>query len=198
MRAFVRRPGRKSLLVAITATAALGIAAVAFAATFTCTGGPCVGTNADDTIVGSATDDHISARAGGDSVDATQGGDDTVTGGPGDDTLGGGGDDGSLDIINGGLGVDTIGTHVDHDSDDAIYNGGVGNDHVVHVSNSFTYELYGGPNADQVVSGPDGGDDTVNGGGGLDLCRGDAEGVVQDNFVGCETIQDNDPVADGI
>ena len=63
-------------------------AGVAIAAqVITCTGGPCVGTNNEDTINGSPKDDTIIAKRGGDNVLSNQGGVDIVDGGRGNDHI---------------------------------------------------------------------------------------------------------------
>jgi Ca2+-binding RTX toxin-like protein len=62
-------------------------AGVALARTVTCTGGPCEGTNREDTITGSPQNDTIIAKRGGDTVISNQRGADTVRGGRGGDSI---------------------------------------------------------------------------------------------------------------
>jgi Ca2+-binding RTX toxin-like protein len=192
MRGFIRRPGRKSLLVALTAALAVGIATVAFAATVICTGGPCVGTNSADVIAGTAGNDQISARGGNDSVIANQGGQDYVSGSTGNDFIQV--DESAGSRIDGGLGSDRIsGAFGGGDS----FNGGWGNDSLVNFGGA-PYTLTGGPNNDMLFSVDARGGDTLNGGAfGSDFCVGDAEGTDQDTFIGCETISNFDTNGDG-
>ena len=129
--------------------------------------------NGADTVFGGSGDDIINAGQGRDTVHA-QGGNDVVSGGKGKDTLIGGGGN---DTLRGNEGTDTI-------------DGGAGND-----------ELRGGQKADSLKGGSgndalfggiirdllDGGTglDTYNGGGGLDTCLVDPDGLAETN-TNCE------------
>jgi Ca2+-binding RTX toxin-like protein len=110
------------LILALSAGAAL-------AAGITCSGGPCVGTSADDVIDGSEVRDRINARGGDDNADGRAGSDEVV-GDAGNDTLLGDGANtgdtdgndsvfgqlgndrlggrGGSDLLDGGFGFDTI------------------------------------------------------------------------------------------
>jgi Ca2+-binding RTX toxin-like protein len=205
-------PGRKSLLLVFAAAAAtLGIAAVAFAATIQCTGGPCSGTFAADTITGSEFDDQISAGGGSDNVDANQGGDfplfkgdDTINGGLGNDSIDlsatedSGIAAGSEDFVNGNAGADTI--VGGEDTDDEISNGpgdafsgGLGNDSLTSVDVGDAASLFGNSGGDTLNAqdAPAGPPDILNGGAGVDVCIGDPPHPTfggGDTFIGCETI----------
>jgi Ca2+-binding RTX toxin-like protein len=145
-----------ALMVALFATAA-------YAATVGCTGGPCSGTNNNDTITGSTARDQIDALRGADTVTTADIQNDTVYGRGGGDTIEGGADD------------------------DALYGNGAQdavNDRVP-MANNDTDTLYGGGGNDTLNSQDADGKDTVDGGLGFDVC------IVEnaDTRVNCEQVQ---------
>jgi Ca2+-binding RTX toxin-like protein len=102
---------RRTLLLLSTMGVALLLAGgVAWAANIQCPGGPCTGTEQNDSIRGSLVDDQINALGGIDLVNARSG-DDEVNGGADGDQISGaeGGDflngDSGDDTINGGPGT---------------------------------------------------------------------------------------------
>lgn len=144
-----------ALMVALFATAA-------YAATITCDGGPCSGTNNNDQITGSTGRDQIDAMGGADNVKAAEQ-NDTVYGRGAGDTIEGGADD---DTLYGGRAQDTV-------------------EDVVPPNNNDTDTLYGGK-GDDTLNAQDGDPkDTVDGGPGLnDRCKVDNG----DARVNCEQV----------
>jgi Ca2+-binding RTX toxin-like protein len=145
-----------ALMVALFATAA-------YAATVGCTGGPCSGTNNNDTITGSTAKDQIDALGGADTVTTADAQNDTVYGRGAGDTIEGGADD---DTLYGNKAQDTV-------------------KDVVPLANNDTDTLYG-HRGDDTLNAQDGdGKDTVNGGAGFDVC------IVEnaDARVNCEQVQ---------
>jgi Ca2+-binding RTX toxin-like protein len=143
-----------TLMVALFATAA-------YAATITCDGGPCSGTNNKDQITGSPARDQIDALGGADQVNALAQ-NDTVYGRGGGDTIEGGADD---DTLYGNRAQDEL------------------ND-VVPMGNNDTDTLYGSGGDDTLDAMDLDGKDTVDGGAGFDKCRVDNG----DARVNCEQI----------
>ena len=129
---------RGTLLVLFAAVALLITAGTALAATRSCDGGRCTGTQKDDEITGSAGEDIILGEGGNDTVFGLEGNDgikggtgddevygedgndkvkgsqgrDKVSGGPGDDVVRGGThgktNDGVRDVLDCGPGMDTV------------------------------------------------------------------------------------------
>lgn len=109
---------RAILMSTMLVSAVLLLAGVAYAATITCTGGDCNGTNEADTMNGSPIDDKMLAMDGGDTLNGEggmdalkgQGGGDQIFGGEGNDKVKGGF---GMDRVEGGDGNDLVrgGTH---------------------------------------------------------------------------------------
>ena len=87
------------LLTSIVVMVVVG-AGVALAASITCSGGNCLGTNGSDVITGTGQTDYITAASGSDLVNA-KGGADEVYGDRGNDTLNG---QGGNDYVEAGRG----------------------------------------------------------------------------------------------
>jgi Ca2+-binding RTX toxin-like protein len=158
----------------------LVLAAAAYAATITCDGGRCEGTNEPDQITGSKQPDVIYARGASDRVEAEAGHDwvageegvDFLRGGTGSDTLhgnkradflrGGRGDDhlyGDNDPLAGRPGIEIILDFEERDSDVAY--GGIG-DEEIHVDDD--------DGNDYVNCGPDGGEAFTDRGDVVENC----------------------------
>ncbi len=152
---------RMARVVAVGALMVALFATAAYAATITCTGGPCSGTNNNDQITGSPARDQIDALRGADTVDALAQ-NDTVYGRGAGDTIEGGADD---DTLYGNGAQDNV------------------ND-VVPMNNFDADTLYGGGGDDTLDAMDADGKDTVDGGAGLDVCRVDNG----DARVNCEQI----------
>jgi Ca2+-binding RTX toxin-like protein len=146
-----------ALMVALFATAA-------YAATVGCTGGPCSGTNNNDTITGSAAKDRIDALGGADTVTTAGAKNDTVYGRGAGDRIEGGDDD---DTLYGNKAQDTV------------------TDRFPLGINNDTDTLYGGKGDDTLNANDGDSKDTVNGGVGFDVCIVEGE----DDRVGCNDVQ---------
>lgn len=163
------------------------VGGIALAANVTCTGGACLGTEADDAITGSDLRDEIDAGGGNDVVLAGKGFD-NVEGGDGNDELHGGA---STDELYGGAGNDTYfgddGWDFMQEDDNIVSNdvmhggpgldglqGGGGDDKLYGEEGDDAFgtdpNLWGGPGNDLVDGGP--GNDSIAGQQGNDTLIG--------------------------
>ena len=192
------------IIGALVGFAALATASWALAGVtppINCTGGPCVGTPENDTIIGSPEADQIRALAGNDEVDGNNGndrlgagagrdvtnggrGNDRHAGGRGNDTLSEfGGPTGGEDVMLGGRGSDFVEGNEEGD----VLRGGRGNDREAEIMRQrrgvagcyrgFCSSLFGDTGRDRVYGGD--GDDHLEGEEGRDeLYGGDGDDVI--------------------
>jgi Ca2+-binding RTX toxin-like protein len=144
---------RVALVLGIAGLMVLGVAAVAFAATF-------VGNNGPNNITGTANPDAIYGLSGADTLRGAGAGD-TIEGGLGTDTIRG---DAGNDVVQGGAGADDVFGDADNDT---LYgnfgadflSGGPGNDLIDAVDGTTTDVITCGDGFDILAYDTNGGED---------------------------------------
>ena len=153
-----------------TAVALLVLATVAYAASVTCDGGRCEGTDEADQITGSFGPDTIFADAGFDDVGAKPGhdfvqgaeGEDTIKGGRGEDTLRG---NSGSDVVNGGRVDDNLDGGGNPDEPPVPSSAGPApqpDEQLTDTAPNDADSVYGGPGFESINVGDGDGDDYIN------------------------------------
>ena len=169
---------RRTALVGMIAAALLALAGAAYAATVTCEGGDCQGTEEADEITGSLQSDSIFADEGDDDVNARTG-HDFVRGAEGDDKVDGGG---GFDTLRGNRGADRLrGGHGDDfifGNDNPSSSGDLPDERLLDPAPNDEDAVYGGAGFDLIDVNDGDGDDYVDCGTGGAFVSADKRDVL--------------------